>query len=177
MKTKVRMMLLAFIVIFFACKDDDDVNPDEIIPDELAGTWINEVDEPWAGHTTEYYLLSLEKVDSENGLFENIWVADYPEENVLLVLEGSKGTFTVNKNIIYLVTTHFGTQIALDDVTIYDTTMWWGEEDPEFDNFVQEDDAVLFEVNGNTLICTLDEDNNGSFNDEEDETIFFLRED
>lgn len=175
MKTKVLIMLLAFIVIIFSCEDEESENQNDIIPDELVGTWIWEATELYGiGHTREYILMSFSKEDSKNGLFEQNQIADWQAENVFHVLEGTKGTFTVNKDIMYLVATHFGSEIGLDDVTIYDTTMWWNQEDPEFDNF-EFTNKYGFEVIGNSLIIKTDGNNDGDFNDEEDDTSILTK--
>ena len=175
MRPKVWILFLAFIGIITSCKKNENNISDVIIPDDLFGTWKWEISELWVGQTTEYYLLTLSKVDSENGLYETNWIADWTEANVFHVLEAQKGTFTVNKNIMYMVATHFGSEIGLDDVTIYDTTMWWGQSDPEFSNFEQEDTSVLFTLSGDSLIILVDENKDGDFDDPDDNTLIFLR--
>jgi len=153
MKNKLLIILIAFLALIFACEDDESENQNDIIPDELIGTWTLESSEVWFSQTREYCLLTISKVDSKNGLFEDSFIGDYLEENAFVVLEATKGSFTVNKNKIFPVPTHYGSQIGNDEVSTLDTTMWWNSEDPEFYNF-EYDDEIVFEVNGNTLEIT-----------------------
>ncbi len=96
---------------------------------------------------------------------------------------GQKGTFTVENDILTITLTSIGmaeinqtTFMPVGNIVYYNTGT------TEFNNMLQQagiDDPIFkarYSVSGNELTLQLDFNNNGSFDDDVDETEVFIRQ-
>ena len=151
---KIIWILLALTFTFLSCEDDEE--PNFTIPDGLVGTWYLESPDAFFCQSKEYSLLTFTKENSQNGFFEDSYIGDYLTENVFVVLEATKGSFTRKDNKLYPIPSHYGSQIAFDEISTTDTTVWWGPEDTLFDNFEYYQE-VCFRLNGSILEISIND--------------------
>ncbi len=180
MKTKITRysMLLVFttvaLVAFYGCDKDDD--NDE--PRDYVGQWVTV-------RTIETDEGDLEVQDvinfTANGFTEVASIED-PLSEEWVDLIGRKGEFTVSSGLMNVTLTEAGFS-ELDEVTGFPTGEIVNYEDgtDEFDELLEEFEMIpsykaKYTVSGDNLTLKSDNNNNGSY-DDEDEVYTFTRVD
>ncbi|MFC2152526.1 hypothetical protein ACFLSE_08365 [Bacteroidota bacterium] len=167
MKTKVWLLLLAFIVIIIACEDEEGENLNEVIPDELIGNWEAII--------TDGAIESKNTLTFTEDAFTMLFLEK--DNNEWHVDEGVKGTFTVSGNELTLTFTHFGFS-DYDEVTqTYGDCIWYGSGTAEYDYMIEFCEGATFKaeysVSGNQLTFKWDENRDGIYS--ADETTVYVK--
>jgi hypothetical protein len=160
---------IVMAVVIGACKKDED-NP------EYVGTWYQIYTD---GGLTFKQLLTLKKSS-----FEMLIQLQNPTNpGIYINYMGQKGTFTVQNDILTITLTSIGiaeinpvTFMPMGDIVYYNSGS------AEFNNMLQQagfNDLTFnakYAVSGNELTFKIDINNNGSFDDDVDETGVFTRQ-
>ncbi len=167
--TKVWFFILLLAVVAVACKKDED-DPDYV------GKWYQTYTE--RGLTFKQ-LLTLKK----NSFEMLIQIQNPTNPGSYIDYMGQKGTFTVQNDILTVTLTSIGiaqinplTFMPVGDMVYYNAGT------SEFNNVLQQagfDEPTFnakYAVSGNELTLTIDFNNNGSFDDDADESEVFIRQ-
>jgi hypothetical protein len=158
-----------FIAVLFISSCN--VKTDKQLSNELAGEWVLEFNRE-GEIPGQFFLWKFDPMDKNSGNYEFYWKADYPVKGNFVVITGEKGTYRIEDDVLYPTPRKFGSQQAEPMSEIfYDTIIWYGPGDPEFELF-QATDSIGISTKGSELILRMDNNGDGDWLDEDEETVF-----
>lgn len=167
METYLRYFLIFAFLFSISC----DMKNVENYSDELSGEWLLEFKRE--GEVPgQLFIWKFKPLSKTSGEYEFYWKADYPIKGSFVVITGEKGTYRIDHNVLFPTPKKFGSQQAepLSEV-FYDTIIWYGPGDPEFELF-QATDSVGISIEENNLILKMDNNADGDWLDEDEVSVF-----
>jgi hypothetical protein len=79
-----------------------------IIPEELVGSWILDINNEEKG-VHQIFTRSFTKTDAEQGKYAYYWMIDHPDFG-LIIVSAEKGDYIVNPTNVFMTPAEFGSE-------------------------------------------------------------------